>query len=108
MSDTAFNRNFNTTRNFVTAKTTDPCYRKIEITVCKSGFFYWCELEGVLVRQSKIDGPVQKVVQVSFRARVRYMSHYPSSLVIQARDDFTIRYVAEFFGHMRLMMHIQR
>lgn len=55
---------------FLTAHTIDPYSTEVVQTAGKPGSTFSYDLEEALVRKSEIDGPLQKVVLESLRARV--------------------------------------
>lgn len=77
VSDGTVNEKRLNTRDLVTAQMIDTYSTEIAIPVGQLGSVYSYDREGVLLRQSKIDAPLQNAVPASLRARVLYMSPYP-------------------------------
>lgn len=76
MSDRTSNEKLLTTRDFVTAQTIDLYCGEVVLAGGEPGTLYSYDREGVLVKQSKIDGSGQKVLPASICSLVLYMAHY--------------------------------
>lgn len=67
-----------TTREFVPEHANDPYCMKMASTLGKPVFIYLYGMNGVLIRQSRTDGPVKKIVHRSLRAQILYLANYPA------------------------------
>lgn len=58
-------------------QSSDKYWTDVGNSVCLPGSSFTYDQDGFLVRQSPIDGAVQRVVTVSLRNRLLYLAHYP-------------------------------
>lgn len=94
-------------REFAIEQANDQYCKKVASTVGGRATYSYVR-NGVLIRQSQIDGEVQKVAVISLCRRVLHSSHYPVLAGIEARDNVLTRCEQNVRGPTRPMKLIKQ